>query len=540
MSDRYYDPFTGMPIDPVPVPEQPVYNRWPDEPSAADAYRMGGLAATDQYSPTTYAPFDAYDRAQQQTHRDEKQAQRMQRSADAAASLSGQHGPADIRPVLKGMKMGDLAGEMLAPDDVFGATTLFSPKRLGAIGKAIPAALGTVLGSDTAEAANLRVPRGRIPERQASGFSTIKGGTPVDQMNWTLEHGAPIPTRTTMPIDKALRVGDEILPIVGDPTRKLGEGGYLGGVGGHTFKDPVKQEGGFDFALGQPVDPRTGLQDVWGNNASAATGIDKLARAALDAGRRPVVVSTMMGKTGGDFHNQTYETVRQMTDPTLFSAELKAVIDRNMSGNRFAKNDAVKGWPGIDSENLDEFIKERGGNVRAKLMKVLDNARVIKEGGPDVGMARIANTNPDLYGTPSGYMGYHIADVTPGSGAADHSTFPVATRGSNVRGLGGAVPGELVMRDLAAGLQKMYDISGSPQYLNRMDYYAIKAPQQAAVKMGLEPLPKTQIVDQQMIDSIGEYVRKHGLKAIPPAALMSYGGRGIMGSTAATDGYDAR
>jgi len=44
MSDRYYDPFTGMPIDPVPVPEQPVYNRWPDEPSAADAYRMGGLA----------------------------------------------------------------------------------------------------------------------------------------------------------------------------------------------------------------------------------------------------------------------------------------------------------------------------------------------------------------------------------------------------------------------------------------------------------------------------------------------------------------
>ena len=542
MADRYYDPFTGMPIDPVPAPEQPVYDRWPNEPSAADAYRMGDLAATDQYSPTTYAPFDAYDRAQQQTHRDEKQAQAVQRSADVARGLAGQAGPADVRPVLRGMRAADAIGEMFAPDDVLGATTLLNPVRVGR--KAIPAAAGAILGSDPAEAGGvsklgaLADTGGRIAERQASGYSKIKGGTPASEMNWRLQRGdTPLETRTTMPVDKALRVGDTVIPIVGDDTRKLLEG-YLIEFGGQRLPKPVLQEGGFDFALGQKIDPRTGLQDVWGNNPSAATNIDKLAREALERGSRPVVMSTTMAKTGGDFGNQTFDTIRQVLRPESFSDELKTAIDTNMRKNMFAKNDAFADWPGIASPNLDEYIAAKGGNLRAKLTKILDAKRVIAEGGPDVGMARIANANPDLYNTPSGYMGYHIADVTPGTGPAKHSTFPVATHGTNVRGLGGSVPGELVLRDLAAGLQQMYDITGKPQYLNRMDYFAIKPPRAAAEKLGLQPLPKTQVVDQQMIDSISEYVRKHGLKSVPPAMLAALYGQ--MGDTAATDSYDAR
>ncbi len=154
MTDRY-NPF-GLPYldNPVDTPNYAVDSRWPDQPDVADAYRMGGLAALDQYSPTTYEPFDTYDRAQQAQHRDEKQAQTVQRSADVAASLSGQQGPVDIRPVLSGMKMGDLAGEMLAPDDVFGATTLFSPVRVGR--RVVPAVIGAILGSDTAEASDWR------------------------------------------------------------------------------------------------------------------------------------------------------------------------------------------------------------------------------------------------------------------------------------------------------------------------------------------------------------------------------------------------
>jgi hypothetical protein len=91
-------------------------------------------------------------------------------------------------------------------------------------------------------------------------------------MNWRLDLGQPLETRTSMPVDKALRVGDEIIPIVGDDTRKLLQG-YLTHVGDQPLSKPVLQEGGFDFALGQPVDPVTGLRDVWGNAAGAATSI---------------------------------------------------------------------------------------------------------------------------------------------------------------------------------------------------------------------------------------------------------------------------
>jgi len=160
MTDRY-NPF-GLPyLDrPVDTPNYAVDSRWPDQPSVADAHRMGGLAGTDQYAPTTYAPFDAYDRAQQAQHRDEKQLQRSQRSADVARALAGQgEGPADIRSPITGMnpveqqRMADALGNALAPDNVFDAATYFNPvKRLGAIGRAVPAAAGAVLGSDTAEA----------------------------------------------------------------------------------------------------------------------------------------------------------------------------------------------------------------------------------------------------------------------------------------------------------------------------------------------------------------------------------------------------
>ena len=79
MAERY-NPF-GLDYlrGPAEAPAFTVDSRWPDQPSVADAFQMGHLAGTDQYAPQTYAPFDAYDRAQQQTHRDERQQQAMQR-----------------------------------------------------------------------------------------------------------------------------------------------------------------------------------------------------------------------------------------------------------------------------------------------------------------------------------------------------------------------------------------------------------------------------------------------------------------------------
>ncbi len=210
MTDRY-NPF-GLDYlrGPAEAPAFTVDSRWPDQPDVADAYRMGGLAALDQYAPQTYAPFDAYDRAQQQTHRDETQAGRVQRSADTARGLAGQAGPADVRPVLSGMRAADAIGEMFAPDDVFGATTLFNPVRIGR--KAIPVAAGAVLGSDTAEAAGRpRVPRGKA----------VMGGV-ADVTNWTPpgigHNNPPVAARFGQYAEEYPPVGPPVLAI--DPKTK--------------------------------------------------------------------------------------------------------------------------------------------------------------------------------------------------------------------------------------------------------------------------------------------------------------------------------
>jgi hypothetical protein len=147
----------------------------------------------------------------------------------------------------------------------------------------------------------------------------------------------------------------------------------------------------------------------------------------------------------------------------------------------------------------------------------------VDAGGPDIGLIRVSQANPDLYNTPAGHMGYHIANVAPGqTGPAAHTVYPVATRGSEVRGLGGSVPGELMLPGLAKGLEEMYRRTGSKEYLNRMDYYAIRPPNEAAIELGMKPLPKTQVVTKQMIDTIGEWVHKNGLKSLPPAVAALY------------------
>lgn len=379
----------------------------------------------------------------------------------------------------------------------------------------------------------LRRPTRLRGDRQSSGYSNIKGGTPVEDMTWRLAYDPknPPPQRTAMPIDKALRPGDEIIPIVGDDTHKIVGPGMVE-MGGKRFKTPVRQQGGFDFYAGQPVDPYTGLQDVWGNAQSAATGINKAAIEAAERGRRPVLVSVKMAKTGGDFSDQAYGAVRQTLDPSNFDRKLTKILDERMRHADILGLGPQPKFPGFKSANLDEYVEEVGGNARSKIMKVLDAKRVIDQGGPDVGMARIASANPDLYNTPSGYMGYHIATVAPGkTGPAAHTVYPIATRGSDVRGLGGSVKGELLLTGLAQRLRQMYEKTGSPQYLDRLDYYAIRPPNKAAADLGLPPAPKTQVVTQKMIDTIGKWVEKYGLKSL--AGLSTAG----LGGAAALDHY---
>jgi len=502
MSDRYYDPFTGMPIDPVPAPEQPVYNRWPDEPSAADAYRMGGLAATDQYSPATYAPFDAYDRAQQQTHRDEKQAQNVQRSADTARGLAGQAGPADVRPVLSGMRAADAIGEMFAPDDVFGAATALNPvKALGKVGRAIPAAAGVVLGSDTAEAG----PGSRFWH----GISGVKLPKPVDEYYSVHTQRAPMVGKTVEPADL---LGKRLLPTVGDTTVP---NTYLHQIEDYRLPERVKMGGGGRFA-----DVKGNNPDVWMSAQTLAQGLanksDEIARATGDD---VLTMPTALSGTGGDYSHHVWSPLVDVLKDT------KGISKAAREEFNTAMREGAPDFPGINARRatLQRYFQEAPRTPRTSFAQIMDTRRFQDLGFPDVAAVRHAATDPELLHAPMGSSGYSIFRIDPQQTVHPsnrHGTYSHGISGQNIGGLGLIAPPELVFPDVMGSLVKMSEASGKPlnKYVGRPDYYfAGKIPP----TLKGEPLAQSQLVDQKWVDTMSDYARRY--KKVGGAAALASG-----------------
>lgn len=177
--------------------------RWPEAPSVADTYRMGGLAAMDQYREQPAGPvFEAYDRAEAQRERDRLLDAKAQRAADFRRD---QYGPADIRGFTgltpsQQIRSDTATIDAFVPGDVLGGVTLLSPsKLLGGIGnRLVGAGLGVTLGADPAEAAGVR----RLPPgapRLARGAKAIENWRLAPDTPPPIGHNRPPPERPLFP-----------------------------------------------------------------------------------------------------------------------------------------------------------------------------------------------------------------------------------------------------------------------------------------------------------------------------------------------------
>jgi len=504
MSDRY-NPF-GLdylrgPADP---PNYAVDSRWPDRPSVADAFQMGHLAGTDQYSPTTYAPFDAYDRVRQAQHRDEKQAQAMQRSADVARALAGQgQGPADIRTPAAGMRMADMAGDMLAPDDVLGAATALNPiKALGKAGRAVPAIAGAVLGSDTAEA-GVRDPR------FWHGISGVKLRQPIDQYSSVHSQRAPMVGKTVDPADL---LGKRLLPTVGDTTIP---NTYLHQIEDYRLPERVKMGGGGRFADVKGNDP-----DVWMSAQTLAQGLaNKSDEIARKTGDDVLTVPTALSGTGGDYSHHVWSPLVDVLKDT------KGISKAAREEFNTAMREAAPDFPGINARRgtLQRYFQEAPRTPRTSFAQIMDTRRFQDLGFPDVAAVRHAATDPELLHAPMGSSGYSIFRIDPQQTVQPskrHGTYTHGISGQNIGGLGLIAPPELVFPDVMGSLAKMSEASGKPlnKYIGRPDYYfAGKIPP----TLKGEPLAQSQLVDKKWVDTMSDYAERY--KKVGGAAALASG-----------------
>jgi hypothetical protein len=107
-----------------------------------------------------------------------------------------------------------------------------------------------------------------------------------------------------------------------------------------------------------------------------------------------------MSKTGGDFSLQSYQPTLDLLKRNPPDKALAKELDtfmrtKNTAGPAFSKDE----FPGFAAEGVWDVLDNAGGALRSKVMKALDRKSVIDAGGPDIGMIRVANANPDLYNT---------------------------------------------------------------------------------------------------------------------------------------------
>jgi hypothetical protein len=461
MADRY-NPF-GLDYlrGPADQPSYSVDSRWPDQPDVASAFKMGGLAGTDEYAPATYAPFDAYDRAQQAQHRDEKQAQNVQRSADVAASLSGQQGPVDIRPVLSGMKMGDLAGEMLAPDDVLDATTLFSPKRFGAIGKAIPAVAGAVLGSDPAEAASRKaiLSSTDVLNRLRPGdpnywhrIAPRKLDRPLDAIPYTESGAMPPISRQVNPAELE---GKFLMPLPGDPTKR---GTTITSIDEVPLRDPFLTHGGRSY-----IDELGGFANA-GPAATAAANRVKELEKKYDT--EVLGNFTKMGAQSADFSGHTWALLARMFPEAPMSKsgveKMDAAIRNEVKAIKpttaMEKAGEVWHWPSqppsVKDDVFEQYLAGQPHIYRQAVINAVEKQRGVIPGVPDVVAARYAATDPTQLHARTHTSGLTMTPLTGKTRPSAHPDYPVHLEGGASVGLGQNIPREVMYHDLVRAFDK--------------------------------------------------------------------------------------
>lgn len=491
MNEQYYDPATGMPMGAIAAPIDEVQGRWPTEPTAREAFQMGGLAGMDKYNfqDTPHAVFGAYDRAQAAQAKDEAQNQRLQRTRDFFRGLSGREGPADIRSRYTGetpaqqQRTFDAIGETLAPTDVFDAMSYLNPtKRFRQI-PAAAAAVSTVMSPDPAEA-GVRDPRLWSP------ISTTKLRKPLSEMEHRYtDVRNPVP-RFVNPEDL---VGGYGLFTPWDLSRA---NATLLSVDNKMLERPVRLHGGVGFPEANPGHAAASEQSI-------SRRLDNDAMRLTEETGKPVYIMPMtMSPSGVDASHHVADPLSQFVQKAKITKDDADAFDAMMRASAPVKKSVERGqpnWVGIQDPGFQKYISDLKGGMRVKshMADRMALAEWQDKGFPDVAAIRHAVSEPALIDQPRNTVGMTISRYIPGQGllAADHPSYPKAVAGQHMGQLASLIPFEAAGPSIAEGLAR---VNAANKAAGK------KVAITPAYHMGkpTEGVPVAQYFDQQWADNI--------------------------------------
>ena len=105
----------------------------------------------------------------------------------------------------------------------------------------------------------------------------------------------------------------------------------------------------------------------------------------------------------------------QIKGSSASEKSIKAFDDMLKRGEHFSEKDKnnrtnaieyMKGWPGLsNAKEAAEFAKSLPGHHRAAIVNEMEKARWKELGFPEVGVTRVALTDPSLISTPQNLIG---------------------------------------------------------------------------------------------------------------------------------------
>jgi hypothetical protein len=238
--------------------------------------------------------------------------------------------------------------------------------------------------------------------------------------------------------------GGTLVNLAGDRS----DFGRLAHIGGKKLDFPVDVHAGPKYSL----EPNPG--EVWANAEEHA---GKLKDTVTEAEKKGPVVGlyTPMGPQSISSSQHMFEALMaQIKGSGASKDDLKAFDEmlrkgehfsakdesnRNnaieyMKGN-FAKNKQAGPWPGLSNpKEAAEWAKNLPGHHRAAIVNEMEKARWKKLGFPEVGVTRVALTDPSLMSTPQNLIGGRASMLSSSNPRGAEPLFQHSTYGSPTYG----------------------------------------------------------------------------------------------------------
>ena len=280
------------------------------------------------------------------------------------------------------------------------------------------------------------------------------------------ESGLAVPEKKIKIEDLKGRV---LTPAYGDRTKA---DATLTKVDDIELTTPVKLEGGHGYM-------REG-EGLW---ASEYPAMKSKAR-AMEKMDDPLMIYTAMAGQAGDFSKMMSDTTLDIIKKSNISKKAAKEYDDRI------KKEVDENWPGILSENVDEYVDNMAGTKRRELWQRMDAKQYRDLGFPNLGVIRTAISDAELLTVPSFATGRSIGqptslEVRPST----HRTYDTEIPGEYIGSLDSDVPGQLIFRDFFTKMAQRLKDTG------------VSNPQR-----GFLMTPSiSQKVDQQMIDEVSEF-----------------------------------